>query len=243
MRWGVVPCCVGTAELLVGTSPHPPPAGAPSPQREGFAGSSVSVSGPGGGPLPSPGGEGGLRRLTEAGGRMRGESSLAALERQRNLSGRHLIRPLRGHLPLKGKAALCCSGLNEGARRIIGTTPHPPQCAHWGTFPSRGRLCGGARLSFRSCLSYHKRRPFAFPWRGRWTPASHGSRRTDEVGCRPLLRWNGSAAYRDATSSAPCGGTFPSRGRLCGGARLSLRSCLGFRRLPLWHSIWGGKSS
>ena len=142
MRWGVVPCCVGTAELLVGTSPHPPPAGAPSPQREGFAGSSVSVSGPGGGPLPSPGGEGGLQRLTEAGGRMRGESSLAALERQRNLSGRHLIRPLRGHLPLKGKAALCCGGLNEGGRRIIGTPPHPPQCAHWGTFPSRGRLCG-----------------------------------------------------------------------------------------------------
>ena len=79
-----------------------------------------------------------------------------------------------GHLPLKGKAALCCSGLNEGARRIIGTTPHPPQCAHWGTFPSRGRLCGGARLSLRFCLSCRKRRlrrPIAFPWRGRWTPA------------------------------------------------------------------------
>ena len=36
------------------------------------------------------------------------------------------------------------------------------------------------------------------------------------MGDRPLLRWNGSVAYREATSSAPCGGTFPSRGRLCG---------------------------
>ena len=66
------------------------------------------------------------------------------------------------------------------------------------------------------CLSFRRRlrrRPIAFPWRGRWTPASHASRRTDEVGDRPLLRWNGSAACRDATSSAPCGGTFPSRGK------------------------------
>ena len=43
----------------------------------------------------------------------------------------------------------------------------------------------------------------AFPLRGRWTPASHGSRRTDEVGDRPLLRWNGGAACRGDTSSAP----------------------------------------
>ena len=67
------------------------------------------------------------------------------------------------------------------------------------------------------CLGFRRprQRPIAFPWRGRWTPASHASRRTDEVGDRPLLRWNGSVAYREATSSAPCGGTFPSRGRLC----------------------------
>ena len=71
MRWGIVPCCVGPAVLLVGTTPHPPPAGAPSPQGEGFAGelgcrcvlASVTVSGV---PSPSPGGEGGLRCLNPA---------------------------------------------------------------------------------------------------------------------------------------------------------------------------------
>ena len=29
-----------------------------------------------------------------------------------------------------------------------GSPPHPPQCAHWGTFPPRGRLWGWV-LSFR----------------------------------------------------------------------------------------------
>ena len=28
---------------------------------------------------------------------------------------------------------------------LFGGPPHPPQCAHWGTFPSRGRLCGCLR--------------------------------------------------------------------------------------------------
>ena len=73
------------------------------------------------------------------------------------------------------------------------------------------------------CFGSHRRlrrRPIAFPWRGRWTPASHASRRTDEVGDRPLSRLHDKAACRDTTSSAPCGGTFPSRGRLCGGARV-----------------------
>ena len=63
MRWGIVPCCVGTTVLLIGKPPHPPPAGAPSPQGEGFAGelgcrsvfASVAVSGV---PSPSPQGEG-----------------------------------------------------------------------------------------------------------------------------------------------------------------------------------------
>ena len=28
------------------------------------------------------------------------------------------------------------------ASPVSRMTPHPPQCAHWGTFPSRGRHCG-----------------------------------------------------------------------------------------------------
>ena len=27
-------------------------------------------------------------------------------------------------------------------RLVTGSPPHPPQCAHWGTFPPRGRLWG-----------------------------------------------------------------------------------------------------
>ena len=121
MRWGIVPCCVGTKVQLVGTPPHPPPAGAPSQQGEGFAGElgcRVLASVSAGGPLPSPGGEGGLRRLTQAGGRMRWGSSLAALEWQCCLSGRHLIRPLRGHLPLKGKALRELSCRRRRLRRL-----------------------------------------------------------------------------------------------------------------------------
>ena len=31
-----------------------------------------------------------------------------------------------------------------------GSPPHPPQCAHWGTFPPRGRLWGGGSAARRS---------------------------------------------------------------------------------------------
>ena len=41
-------------------------------------------------------------------------------------------------LPLEGK-------LRAAVMRCFSAVclpPHPPQCAHWGTFPSRGRLLG-----------------------------------------------------------------------------------------------------
>ena len=31
-------------------------------------------------------------------------------------------------------------------RLVTGSPPHPPQCAHWGTFPPRGRLWGWEEL-------------------------------------------------------------------------------------------------
>lgn len=72
---------------------------------------------------------------------------------------RHLIRPLRGHLPLKGKAngGAAFNGAKPSRGRLEGVsfdtanpprgrltsagTPHPALRA---TFPSRGRLWGGA---------------------------------------------------------------------------------------------------
>ena len=52
---------------------------------------------------------------------------------------------------------------------------------------------------------------FAFPLRGRW----RGEAVTDEVGWVALRGSSMAIANRDTTSSAPFGGTFPSRGRLC----------------------------
>ena len=50
----------------------------------------------------------------------------------------------------------------------------------------------------------------AFPLRGRWIPASHASRKTNEVDLRPCFCGVEAAAYRYATSSVAFGDTFPS---------------------------------
>ena len=65
------------------------------------------------------------------------------------------------------------------------------------------------------CLLPVAPRPLAaFPLRGRWIPASHASRKTNEVDLRPRFCGVEAAAYRYATSSVAFGDTFPSRGRL-----------------------------
>ena len=82
--------------------------------------------------------------------------------------------------------------------------PHPPQCAHWGTFPSRGRLRARCRLFF--LLTAQARLAFRFrdrtspkigkrqggkmkcpsPSGGRWQPPYHGRRLPDEGDARCL---------------------------------------------------------
>ena len=42
----------------------------------------------------------------------------------------------KSHKLFHGVSPLSCLITNAS----FGTPPHPPQCAHWGTFPSRGRL-------------------------------------------------------------------------------------------------------
>ena len=51
------------------------------------------------------------------------------------------------------------AGRNPAKRRapqkeIRNLPPHPPQCAHWGTFPPRGRLKGGRRNPLRKNLYF-----------------------------------------------------------------------------------------
>ena len=55
--------------------------------------------------------------------------NLPAKKRNRSIIAPSSVTASPCHLPPKGKA-------------FGGEPPHPPQCAHWGTFPPRGRFRG-----------------------------------------------------------------------------------------------------
>ncbi len=80
---------------------------------------------------------------------------------------------------------------------VAGTPPHPPQCAHWGTFPSRGRLWTGdvRAANDRPYGAQNDRRGFLIRF------ADGNLQNTDNSQFStlnsPLRRWD----------------TFPSRGR------------------------------
>ena len=58
-----------------------------------------------------------------------GAAKLPCKERNFSIIAPSSVTASPCHLPPKGKA-------------FWGEPPHPPQCAHWGTFPPRGRLLG-----------------------------------------------------------------------------------------------------
>ena len=139
---------------------------------------------------------------------------------------RHLIRPLRGHLPLKGKAwrgrrqerkTSTVAGASGRVSLRAGERRHSPfirqrrrkamparirgksqlSIAREGFLDRRSKRCFWLLLSPQTKVARARARNYPLRWlragRGRFTP------------------------LRGDTSSAPFGGTFPSRGRLGGG--------------------------
>ena len=71
------------------------------------------------------------------------------------------------------------------------------------------KKCGVFKLQFETIWNRTGDALKAFPLRGRW----RGEAVTDEVGWVAMRGSSMAIANRDTTSSAPFGGTFPSRGR------------------------------
>ena len=74
--------------------------------------------------------------------------------------------PLCGANPREGQAPPLRRRTNAGAKP---GAPHPPQCAHWGTFPSRGRQAGRRGRRPRRARGHH-----AAQIRGRGKPLPYG---------------------------------------------------------------------
>ena len=195
------------------------------------------------GPKPSPRGEGGLRRLTEAGGRMRWTFDKLSTSYSGLCNRFHLIRlaslgtfPSRGRLT--GKTA-------EISPRWPRWTPRPPWSLWWagtGSRPARGSCCS-RRWSSQWAAGRSSSGPKPSP-RG-----EGGLRRLTEAGGR--MRWT-----FDKLSTSYSGlcnrfhlirlaslGTFPSRGRLTGKtAEISPRWPRWTPRPP-WSLWWAGTGS
>ena len=104
------------------------------------------------------------------------------------------LLPFRGNSP-QPRPTKCHNPLGTGGhmgpplQKVLDLPPHPPQCAHWGTFPPRGRL-SGRTMCAPTAETETDASPVAFCLLFR-----HGKRRSPPAG--------GETPLRKARSGAP----------------------------------------